>query len=65
MSDTGLTYEELQTIAIEAEAILNSRPIAGHSENPNNGEAFTTGQILTGSSLKAFPKPAVDDTKNR
>jgi len=63
MSDTGMTYEELQTIAIEAEAILNSWPIAGHSEDPNDGEAFTPGHLLTGSSLKTFPEPAVDDSK--
>ncbi|XP_044249588.1 uncharacterized protein [Drosophila takahashii] len=63
MSDSGMTYEELQTIAIEAEAILNSRPIAGHSEDLNDGEALTPGHLLTGSSLKALPEPAVDDNK--
>ncbi|XP_070068166.1 uncharacterized protein [Drosophila takahashii] len=47
MSDSGMTYEELQTIAIGAEAILNSRPIAGHSEDPNDGEALTPGHLLT------------------
>jgi len=54
MSGTGMTYEELQTIANEAEAILNSRPIAGHLEDANNGGAITPSHLLNGSSLEAF-----------
>ncbi|XP_041674372.1 uncharacterized protein LOC121530063 [Drosophila eugracilis] len=51
LGNTGLTYEELQTTAIESEAILNSRPMAPLSEDPNDGEALSTGQLLIGSSL--------------
>ncbi|XP_052849040.1 uncharacterized protein LOC128260260 [Drosophila gunungcola] len=51
LGNTGLTYEELQTIAIEAEAILKSRPMAPLSEDPNDGEALSPAHLLNGSSL--------------
>ena len=58
LSEAYLTYEELLTVVCEAEAILNSRPIAA-SDDPNDGEALTPAHLLIGESLKALPERTV------
>ncbi|XP_052854756.1 uncharacterized protein LOC128263700 [Drosophila gunungcola] len=63
LGNSGLTYEELQTIAIEAEAILNSRPMAPLSEDPNDGEAPSPAHLLIGSSLMSVPEPSIDESR--
>lgn len=55
MSQANVTYEELQTILIEVEAILNSRPLTARSDDPNVGVALTPAHMLIGSSLLALP----------
>ncbi|XP_070854244.1 uncharacterized protein [Drosophila suzukii] len=56
-----LTYEELQTVAVDAEAVVNSRPLAPLSEDPNDGEALTPSHFLVGTSLKALPEPSLEE----
>jgi len=53
-----LTYEELQTVAVDAEAVVNSRPLAPLSEDPNDGEALTPSHFLVGTTLKSLPEPS-------
>ncbi|XP_036320401.1 uncharacterized protein LOC118734827 [Rhagoletis pomonella] len=56
LMNTRLTYEELTTVLIEIEAILNSRPIAPISSDPSNFEALSPGHLLIGCSLKSLPE---------
>ena len=56
VSNANLTFEELSTVLVEIEAILNSRPIAPLSEDPNDGEALTPAHLLIESALKTIPE---------
>lgn len=51
-----LTAEEMATVLIEVEAVLNSRPISPLSNDPNDGEALTPAHLLIGEGLRALPQ---------
>lgn len=58
-----LTYEEMQTVLSEIEAILNSRPITPLSEDPNDLLCLTPGHFLVGTALNSFPCDDISDIK--
>jgi hypothetical protein len=55
------TYEELQTLLIEIEACLNSRPLVVKSEDPLNPSYLSPGHFLIGQPITQIP--SVDYTK--
>ncbi|XP_036339567.1 uncharacterized protein LOC118748926 [Rhagoletis pomonella] len=59
-----LTYEELTTVLVEIEAVLNSRPISPLSSDPSDYEALTPGHFITGSALKSLPERAIANNIN-
>ncbi|XP_036335396.1 uncharacterized protein LOC118745832 [Rhagoletis pomonella] len=63
ISQSNLTFEELQTVVIEVEAILNSRPLTPLTDDPNDGEALTPAHLLIGTSLKTLPEPQLNVIK--
>ncbi|XP_061400825.1 uncharacterized protein LOC133336561, partial [Musca vetustissima] len=54
------------TVLVEVEAVLNSRPIAPLSPDPNDGEALTPGHLLIGAGLRSLPPESVgEDSDNK
>lgn len=60
--NASLTYEEMNTLLIMIEAVLNSRPLTPLSEDPQDFESLTPAHFLVGGPLKSFPEP-IDDQK--
>ena len=58
-----LKYQELETILTEAEAVLNSRPLAPvHSTDAEDPLVLTAGHFIIGQPLKAPPTAEADET---
>ncbi len=63
ISPRPLSFEELNTVLIDAEAILNSRPIIPLNATESDGTtALTAGHFLIGRPLKAPPPVHVDSS---
>ena len=62
-ANTTLTFEELSTLAIQIEAILNTRPITPLSEDPNEFELLTPSHFLCGTANIQIPDQNIQNIK--
>lgn len=63
MGDTKLTFEELNTLLVQIEAILNSRPLTPMSNDPNDPQYITPSHFITGDSLLSIADPNLMEIK--
>ncbi|XP_012235059.2 uncharacterized protein [Linepithema humile] len=64
MGDTLLTYEEMNTLLIQVEAVLNSRPLCPLTDDPEDLTALTPGHFLMGCSPTVLPEPSLEIEKS-
>ncbi|XP_062537830.1 uncharacterized protein LOC134206152 [Armigeres subalbatus] len=55
LGEQVLTFEDMNTLLVQVEACLNSRPLTAMSDDPNDLEPLTPGHFLIGASLHQLP----------
>jgi len=63
MTSAIFTYEDFTTVIYQIEGILNSRPLAPVSEDPDDFGYLTPAHLLTGFNLQSLPEPDVLEIK--
>ncbi|XP_073964467.1 uncharacterized protein [Choristoneura fumiferana] len=58
----NLTYEEMNTLLVQIESILNSRPLTPLSSDPRDLVPLTPAHFLIGRTLMMLPSPQVNDS---
>jgi len=61
--DAAMTFEEASTLVSQIEAILNSRPLTGLSEDPNDLNFLSPGHFLIGETLTSYPELDLADVR--
>lgn len=61
--NTTLTFEELNTLLVQIEGLLNSRPIAPISDDIDDINVLTPGHFLIGDAILSIPEPKYLDIK--
>ncbi|XP_044760769.1 uncharacterized protein LOC123318219 [Coccinella septempunctata] len=56
-----LTYEEMNTVLVQIEAVLNSRPLTPLSSDPNDLSVLTPAHFLISEPLTTIPDPDTSD----
>ncbi|KMQ87727.1 hypothetical protein RF55_12913 [Lasius niger] len=59
-----LTYEEINTLLTQIEAVLNSRPLSPLSDDPDDLSALTPGHFLVGGAPTIIPKPMLNSVNS-
>lgn len=62
LAHANLTYEEMNTVLVQIESILNSRPLTPLSSDPRDLVPLTPAHFLIGRTLMMLPSPQVNDT---
>lgn len=55
IGNNPVSIEDMQTLLVQAEACLNSRPMTRLSDDPNDLEPLTPAHFLTGGSIQLIP----------
>ncbi|XP_029680155.1 uncharacterized protein LOC115245812 [Formica exsecta] len=59
IGETALTYEELTTLLVQIEAVLNSRPLCPLSDDPEDLATLTPGHFIIGAAPTTIPEPSL------
>ncbi|XP_037942447.1 uncharacterized protein LOC119675325 [Teleopsis dalmanni] len=65
VSTASLTYQELETVVIEVEAVLNSQPLIPSSSDANDLNAITPGHFLIGKEITSRFDVHARDSKEK
>ncbi|XP_063972071.1 uncharacterized protein LOC135159938 [Diachasmimorpha longicaudata] len=64
ITDCLVTFEEFNTLVIEIESILNSRPLTPMSSDPHDPTALSPAHFLIGDSLTSIPETDFTEISN-
>lgn len=59
-----LTYEQMYTVLVQIEGVLNSRPLTAMSADVNDLSFLTPGHFLTGAPLNCIPEQDISNLPN-
>ena len=63
IANSLLTFEELNSILVQVEGMLNSRPLCPLSSDPSDATSLTPAHLILGRALQTVPEWNVSDVK--